>query len=456
MTPATRALLDRDTFNPYRLPNNAAVYSVQGTPGDSTYILSSGNCVLVADRSGNSAVNGLVLNGSSGNYASTPDSAALSVTGELEMVARVMCVDFSNGGAQIIISKRSGSSGEYLWRFESNAQISLTWYEAGVEKATLTSTTPTLSDLTTYWFRVTRQFSGGTATVKFYYAEDTATNTPPSSWSQIGTDQTASSTIATDTALAVGVGAQADNSNHLTGIIYRALIYTGIGGTLAFDANFAAQPKLATSFTDGSTPGGTVTINSSGDLGARICGARDRVQLTASKQPAFSTGADGINILTYDGSNDYMKSAPFSLSQPESRYWTGSQETWTDTDCVLDGNVVSGTPLYQRTTTNGFRLLAGGAATTANTDLGVATRGVVAAVLNSTASSVRVNRMAAVGSGTAIGTNNSNGVTVGAYGDGTGPGNITEAAYLVRSAADDAALKDRITDYFIRAMKVSA
>jgi hypothetical protein len=64
--------------SPLELPNLAAWYALDGIASDSTYLISGSNELkLVADRSGNSAVNGLVLNGVVGCNASTPDIAGV-------------------------------------------------------------------------------------------------------------------------------------------------------------------------------------------------------------------------------------------------------------------------------------------------------------------------------------------------------------------------------------------
>ena len=85
MTTAQKLAMRAAAWTPYTLPNFAARYDLSGAAADATYLLNSGNAQLLADRSGNSAVNGLVLNAVNGNYASAPDAAPLRITGDIDL-----------------------------------------------------------------------------------------------------------------------------------------------------------------------------------------------------------------------------------------------------------------------------------------------------------------------------------------------------------------------------------
>jgi hypothetical protein len=225
------------------------------------------------------------------------------------------------------------------------------------------------------------------------------------------------------------------------GIIYSVALRSSVGGANLINFNFSAQAKLAASFVNAT--GQTVTINTSGDLGARICGARDLVQLTTAKQPIVSVSG-GFNLATFDGSNDYMKAAPFSLSQPESVYAVYSQVTWTGGRFVFDGNANSAVFHYQGNVTPETYMSAGSEIGPA-TNLALGVRGVVRAVANGASSGLALNRNSAT-TGNA-GANNSGGFTLAARADGAGLSNITFNEALVFSAAHDTATQIRVAGF---------
>lgn len=308
MTPTVANVVLRGGFSPYRLPNIAARYSLDGAASDATYLLNGSNVALIADRSGNSAVNGLVLNGTAGNYASTPDSAAVSITGDIDLRVCLSMVSWTPSVYHVLFGKYTGTGNQRSYQFgitNTNGYLELATTldgTAGTNRAQTSTVATGFAAYSTNWVRVTRSASTGTAT--FYTSQDGTT------WTQLGATVASSAGNIYDGTATLLIGANNDLSVFATAQIYRAQVYNGIAGTLAFDADFTRVAKLASSFTESSSNAATVTIYSSGDLGARICGARDLVQLTASKQPAFSTSTDGRNIATYDGSNDYMASAP--------------------------------------------------------------------------------------------------------------------------------------------------
>lgn len=457
MTPAQRALLDRDTFSPYKLPNNAAVYSVQGTPGDGTYLLSGSNCVLVADRSGNSAENCLVLPGVGSNVATA------TVTFPATQPSYVLTVDvampswsapgadcvFVSGASGVGDSTEIGVSGT-----TSNAAV-IDYTDGGGTRRnfTLANVYTGFSAFSRHLLKFEINATANPHVVTVYESTDRG-----ASWSQLATTTVAAAVNIRNTSRTKAtVGGRDSGTVRIMPDgtrIYYVQELAAIGGSAMWDFTPANAAKLAGGFT--STAGTVWTIGTTAIAQpARICGARDRVQLTASKQPAFSTGADGINILTYDGVNDYMKSAPFSLSQPESTYFTGSQLAWfNENRGILDGNAAESMALYQAGTTPEVRATSNGSAAIANSNWPPATRAVVTAIFNGTSSSLQVNQGTATTGNTS--TVAGGGVTVGSRANQVTYSNITEAEFFVRSAADDPALKARIQAFFIRKLKISA
>lgn len=233
-------------------------------------------------------------------------------------------------------------------------------------------------------------------------------------------------------------------SNPTNGSIYRAQIYNGINGTLAFDANFTTAPKLATSFTESSSNAATVTVNSTGQYGARISGARDLVNMTAANQPIYSVGSDGRPLITFDGSNDSLKSGPFSLSQPEWANFVGRQITWSSGGYILDGNTANSMAIAQTTSTPRISMSAG-SLVAENSNWTLNTRNLVQAVFNGASSSLKVGTTAAT-TGSA-GTTASNAVMVGSLSGSANFGNLTLNELAVYAIAPTTAQQEAWYNY---------
>jgi len=198
----------------------------------------------------------VTIPGTNGNYVSTPDAAALDITGDIEIVLRVALTDWTPAGYGVFVCKnfsayefrhRNSSSGHLEAEFNSGGKIPTSGAAAG------------FTDDTTGWVKMTMDVNNGAggATCRFFSAADASSE--PSSWTQVGTDQVSAGTftIATN-ADVVGIGARHDGTLAMTGRIYRAIIRNGIDGTTVADFN----PNLwttGTTFT--STDGRVYTLN---------------------------------------------------------------------------------------------------------------------------------------------------------------------------------------------------
>lgn len=421
--------------SPVQFPGNAAWYDagdVNSMRNNAGNIPSNGEGIkLWADKSGNSSVNVLCLNGEAGNYASALDSAALSITGDIDV--RWLASAVWTGATVMTLGSKNNGAGNISWNanWASNT-LAVTFSSNGTATTGNTSASFSLADYELTWIRFTRVSATGAIT--YFKSSDGST------WTQVGTGATTAGAIYDGNAIQA-IGALNGTSQFFTGNIHRAQIYNGIAGTLAFDANFATFTKLAASGTESSSNAATVTINTSGATGARISGARDLYQGTAANQPILTIAAGG-NYLTFDGSNDYLKAAAFSLSQPETVYFVGSQVTWMANDRIFaghDGASSEGALIQSGVSPAvvGFAGLIAGS----NTSWSVATNAVVAVVFNFTSSLTRVNRTAAVTG--SMGTSKMNGFTLAANANLGGQfANITASEVLVYSTADSTAVQD--------------
>lgn len=218
-----------------------------------------------------------VLPGVNDNYLSVPDEAALDVTGDMEIVARIAPNLLAPGGAEVnaIVSKwnsAGGSNVSYILRLSPTGVVQFYWSENGsAAKSLQTSTTidtiPGLADGDTFWLKATFDVdNGGNHTFKVFWADDAAVE--PSSWTQLGTSSSGAGTTsiyASTVRTIIGGGettaqAGAGSSWMWDGSISRTIVRDGIDGTTVLDADLSLVPNWSTSFE--AVTGQTVTVNS--------------------------------------------------------------------------------------------------------------------------------------------------------------------------------------------------
>lgn len=168
------------------------------------------------------------------------------------------------------------------------------------------------------------------------------------------------------------------------------------------------------------------------------------LQNVGSKQPTY-TGTGTSSIVNFDGSNDDLKTANFTLNQPETIYVVVKQVTWTINRYLTDGSTTDRMDIYDETSTPSIALYAG-SSTSVNSGLTLNTVMVVAAVFNGASSSVSVNdNTKATGN---VGSNNAGGFTLGSAGSEAGAfSNIGVQEVYIYSAAHSNAQQTAIISY---------
>lgn len=210
-------------------------------------------------------INGaLKLPGATGNWASTPNAAALNFSGDLEIILRLGLNDWTPATAMMLLAKRdsSGTNYSYSLNLSTSGVLGLEYGTAGNGYGAAAATAAIgETDGTVIWVRVTRSVSSGD--VNFYKAADSSSI--PTSWTQVGSTV---STVAVNhyalgsQSLMIGAAFQPNPFQIAAGTFLRAIVRNGIGGTIVFDADFTTATTLATSFTESSSNAATVTINS--------------------------------------------------------------------------------------------------------------------------------------------------------------------------------------------------
>lgn len=213
----------------------------------------------------------LSLPGVAGNYASTPDSAAVSVIGDIDVRVKVAAVDWTPGVISELVSKSTSDSSQfsYLLRLTTTGILQLYWSENGTTLLNVISTAVvSAANGAIKWVRVTMDVDNGAGgkTTRFYTSDDGET------WTQLGLTVTSAGTTSIfDSTATLRLGARSPTGQSpLAGKIYYAEIRNGIDGTIVakFDPRTDARPG-DTSFTS-STTAEVWTINQSGSTPARL------------------------------------------------------------------------------------------------------------------------------------------------------------------------------------------
>lgn len=207
----------------------------------------------------------LELDGGAANCASTPDAAALDITGDLDLRWEGE-TDWNQAGAHVLIGKwePTGNQKAYMLRLEDGALL-LHQSLDGFVGQFYSTPLPALPQHAAV--RVTLDIDNGAGgrTCRFYWARTIA-----GPWVEFATPVTASGTTATFASTAPLKVAAADLTTTparypFAGRCFKAEVRNGINGTVVASPDFTAQAAGATSFTDSAglawTLAGTAAIS---------------------------------------------------------------------------------------------------------------------------------------------------------------------------------------------------
>jgi hypothetical protein len=214
------------------------------------------------DTGGSSLMAGaaLLLTGVSPGRASTPDIAALDITGDLDVRVHAALDDWTPAANSALITKflTTGNQRSWLFMVTTAGTLRLFWSETGSTSLSATSTiAPTVANGEALWVRCTLDVDNGAAgrDIRFY------TSTDGVAWTQLGTTVTQAGTtsIFNSTAETV-VGSNTNGTlDRLAGRVFSAEIRSGIDGTIVANPDFGAQLAGTTSFFDSTGKPWTVT-----------------------------------------------------------------------------------------------------------------------------------------------------------------------------------------------------
>jgi hypothetical protein len=233
------------------------------------------------------------LPGTATNYFSTPDSAANSITGDIDIRALIAPTDWTPSAVTMLVAKWNAGTTNRSYLFyivATTGQLGIAVSSDGtiVNATSFASTVaPTVSDGNLLWVRATLDVNNGAGgkTAVFYTSSDGL------SWTQLGDSITVAGTTSIFNSNAfLGVGATNGGTEWFAGRIYRAQIYNGINGTLAVDfcppAGWASGTWNSTLTSETWTANGTATV---------VSVANNFVQSTSAARPVLSAR---VNLLT--------------------------------------------------------------------------------------------------------------------------------------------------------------
>lgn len=222
----------------------------------------------------------MVLDGVSGTNATTPDTASLDITGDIDVRvdARLplwhppvaTSASLTTFGRPLA-AKWLGTGDQRSWALVvGTGALAFGWCTAGTIASIRSAAVVAPTFLTKnrrLILRVTLDVNDGAGghVVTFMYTDPATGGTVDSGpWTTIQTTTGAGTTSIFSSSAAVQVGEITDASaNHgsLTGWIYQVQVRSGIGGAIATNPNFAAQANGTTGFSDSATRPWTLAGN---------------------------------------------------------------------------------------------------------------------------------------------------------------------------------------------------
>jgi hypothetical protein len=196
---------------------------------------------------------GLLLTGESGDYASTPDTSVLDITGNIDIRVDVTVDDWT--AEQTLISKFLATDNQRSWRFGLvGGQLIFDWAtagEGGVPSATTTGfETPDAGTRMLLRTTLTVNVSGDWQ-CRFFRGRGAIGSTDSADWELIQLVTGSPNTSIFNSSAAVEIGSLNGGTGLLLkGVVHSAQVLNGVNGTAVIDVDFAAQDHRDVGFTD--------------------------------------------------------------------------------------------------------------------------------------------------------------------------------------------------------------
>ena len=206
----------------------------------------------------------LYLPGESGNYASTPDAAALDITGDLVLIAELDLDDWTPASVSDVVNKWGGATASWWWQLNTDGTMRFRFYDGGGTLRIFSLSDPVTSSSGIYFIGIALDVDNGSGGSDVEYFDSADGSTWNSLQSRtIGTTNGDMQSSSSD----VYIGTRDGTNDPLMGGVRRVKIASsGDIGTsnFVFDADFT---QLTASEVDNSSfteeTGKTVTLNGS-------------------------------------------------------------------------------------------------------------------------------------------------------------------------------------------------
>jgi len=214
-------------------------------------------------------VNGLVCpagrRGIDNNFATTPDSAATDITGDIDIKAFITADNWTPAANGSPVGKWGGSAAgqSYALFILTDGTIRLSTSNGSSVVTGISTAASGVTDGQPKWIRATLDVDNGASgrTYKFYLSDD------GTAWTQLGNTVTVAGTTTINNS-SLGLSFAVLNvgyDNPFFGTIHRVIIQSGFDNAdntsnLAFNADFAAQTADAIAFNESSANAAPVTL----------------------------------------------------------------------------------------------------------------------------------------------------------------------------------------------------
>lgn len=195
---------------------------------------------------------GMLLDGT-GDYASTPDAAALDITGDIELYAEIIPDDQTPAAEETILAKwqPTGDERSYKLSLLPSGLLRFAWSTDGTDGASDSvdsSEAPSWPSSGRLAVGVTVDVDNGSSDADITFV---TAATMDGSFAQLGSVRNPGAAISLNSgAGAATVGANADGSDGLAGTVDAVKIVDGLGGAEAANPDFAAEESGTSSFDD--------------------------------------------------------------------------------------------------------------------------------------------------------------------------------------------------------------
>ncbi|MFE3495254.1 hypothetical protein ACFXOS_19645 [Streptomyces sp. NPDC059175] len=200
----------------------------------------------------------LALTGDAADIASTPDTAVLDITGDLDVRTEVTA-DWMQSGVQVLMGKWDSTINQRSWLlYLSGGTLNLRWSTNGSVSFFASAYLPTLPRRAA--LRATLDVNNGAGgwTMRFYWATSLS-----GTWTQFGTYTAAGTTsiYASTAPLLIAPSTLTITPAWLPmrGRVHRAEVRSGIGGTAVANPDFRSLAEGTSSFADGAGRTWTLT-----------------------------------------------------------------------------------------------------------------------------------------------------------------------------------------------------